>query len=285
MRVLLRPVTGADAAECGRVCYEAFGAIAEAHRFPMDWRSEEMAVKVIEARIEHGLTYGVVAEVDGRIVGSAFLKEHRPVGAIGPVTVTPRLQGGQVGRLMMEHLLGRARVTGLAGTRLVQAAYNTQSLALYTKLGYQVRDLLACLYGDPISARIRGYRVRPGSEEDLPACNRLCLRLHGYARTEDLLEALRLRSLTVVERERRINGYSTGVHFRGHTVAETNEEAKALIAAAEELPDPGLLMPAGNGELLRWALGNGLRITQPLSLMTMGFYQAPAGAFLPSIHA
>jgi predicted N-acetyltransferase YhbS len=285
MRVWIRPVTEADSAVCGRICYEAFSAIAGAHNFPMDWRSEEVAAKVIEARLAHRLTYGVVAEVDGKVAGSAFLKEYRPVGAIGPVTVTPRLQGGQVGRAMMEHLLERARVAGLGGTRLVQAAYNTQSLALYAKLGFQAREFLVCLHGNPIARAMRGYPVRMAGEEDIAACGRLCARLHGYARMEDLDEAIQLRTLTVVKRQGRITGYSTGVHFRGHTVAETNEDAKALIAAAQDLPEPGLLMPARNGELLRWALDHGLRITQPLSLMTRGFYQNAEGAFLPSIHA
>jgi GNAT superfamily N-acetyltransferase len=259
--------------------------VASAHQFPVDWRSEELAVQVIVARLAHSRTYGVVAEAEGRIVGSAFLKEYSPVGAIGPVTVTPRLQGGRVGRLMMEHLLERARVAGLAGTRLVQAAYNMESLALYTKLGFQVRELLACLHGSPIPTGMRGHPVRMGREQEERACNRLCLRLHGYARAEDVLEALRSGTLMVVEREGRVTGYSTGIHFRGHTVAETNADARALIAAAEHLPDPGLLIPARNGELLRWALDHGLRITQPLSLMTRGFYQEPEGVFLPSIHA
>jgi hypothetical protein len=186
---------------------------------------------------------------------------------------------------MMEPLLERARVAGLEGTRLVQAAYNTHSLALYTKLGYCARELLVCLHGNPIAMGMRGCPVRQGTEEDAEACNAMCERLHGYARREDIEEALKLRALTVVEREGRITGYSTGAHFRGHTVGETNEDAKALIAAAEELPEPGLLMPARNGELLRWALDHGLRITQPLSLMTRGFYREPEGAFLPSIHA
>jgi GNAT superfamily N-acetyltransferase len=284
MRVQIRPVTTADTVECGRICYEAFSAIAEAHNFPVDWRSEEMAVKVVEARLAHRQTHGVVAEVDGRIIGSAFLKEYHPVGAIGPVTVTPRMQGGQAGRLMMEYLIERARVAGMAGTRLVQAAYNTRSLALYTKLGFQVRELLACLHGEPIARGLRGYPVRVGNEADMVACNRLCMRLHGYSRAEDLTEAMRLGELTVAERAGRITGYSTGAHFRGHTVAETNEDARALISAAEQLPEPGLLMPAGNLELLRWALDHGLRITQPLTLMSRGFYQEYQGAFLPSIH-
>jgi len=284
MRVTIRPARARDALECGRICYEGFSAIASGHNFPVDWRSEEVAVKVIEARLAHELTYGVVAEVEGRIAGSAFLKEYKPVGAIGPVTVAPRLQGGQVGRAMMENLLERARETGLAGTRLVQAAYNTQSLALYTKLGFQTRDLLVCLHGNPIATGMRGYPVRTGRVADLVDCAELCARLHGYPRREDLVEALELQSLTVVTREGRVTGYSTGVHFRGHTVAETNPDARALIAAAADLPEPGLLMPARNGELLRWALDHGLRITQPLTLMTRGWYEAGEGAWLPSIH-
>ena len=51
--------------------------------YPVDWHSEEMATKVIEARMAHRVTYGVVALVDGRMVGSAFLKEYHPVGLSG----------------------------------------------------------------------------------------------------------------------------------------------------------------------------------------------------------
>lgn len=284
MRVLLRPITTADVPVCGRICYEAFSGAAAQHGFPVDWRSEDMAVKVIEARVAHALSYGVVAQVEGRVVGSAFLKEYRPFGPIGPVTVSPRVQGGGVGRMMMEHLLERGRALGLAGTRLVQAAYNPLSLSLYVRLGFEVREFLVCLHGNPIASRFRGYAVYAGDKEDLAACNALCLRFHGYSRDEDLIEALSLRSLTVVQHGGRITGYSTGAHFRGHTVAETNEDAQALIAGAETLPEPGMLMPASNGALLRWALANGLRMVQPLSLMSTGPYRQPGGVFLPSIH-
>jgi ribosomal protein S18 acetylase RimI-like enzyme len=285
MRVSLRPATPADITACGRICYEAFTTIARAHCFPMDWGCEEMAIKVVASRLAHRQTYGVVAEAKGQIVGSAFLKEHHPIGAIGPITVAPAMQGAQVGRLMMEHLLERAREAGLAGMRLVQAAYNPHSLALYTKLGFQVREFLVCLHGKPLARATRGIPVRAGTEDDLVRCNWLCERLHGYARAEDLLEASEMDSLSVVEQGQRITGYSTGINFRGHTIAETDQDAQALIAAAENLPEPGLLVPARNGDLLRWALDNGLRITQPLSLMTLGRYQPPTGVFLPSIHA
>jgi hypothetical protein len=88
---------------------------------------------------------------------------------------------------------------------------------------------------------------------------------------------------SVVERAGRITGYSTPVAFFGHAVAENNDDLKALIAAAESFPGPGVLVPTRNGQLLLWCLGEGLRITQTMTLMTMGLYNQPDGAWLPSV--
>ena len=46
---------------------------------------------------------------------------------------------------------------------------------------------------------------------------------------------------------------------------------------------PGFLLPTRNGALLRWCLGLGLRIVQPMTLMTTGLYNEPQGAYLASI--
>jgi hypothetical protein len=73
------------------------------------------------------------------------------------------------------------------------------------------------------------------------------------------------------------------VGFFGHTVGESNEELKALIGAAPAFPGPGFLLPTRNSEVLRWCLEQGLRIGQPLSLMSLGLYNEPRGAFMPSI--
>lgn len=86
-----------------------------------------------------------------------------------------------------------------------------------------------------------------------------------------------------MEHEGRISGYATQVGFFGHAVAEDNESLKALIGAATSFPGPGFLLPTRNSELLRWCLQNGLRIVQPMTLMSTGYYREPAGAFLPSI--
>jgi hypothetical protein len=42
-------------------------------------------------------------------------------------------------------------------------------------------------------------------------------------------------------------------------------------------------VPTRNAAQLRWCLEQGLRIVQPLTLMSMGRYQEPRGAWLASI--
>ncbi len=73
------------------------------------------------------------------------------------------------------------------------------------------------------------------------------------------------------------------IGFFGHAVGETNEDMKALIGAAADIAGPGLLMPSRNAELFRWCLELGLRVVQPMTLMSLGLYNEPAGAFLPAI--
>jgi hypothetical protein len=86
-----------------------------------------------------------------------------------------------------------------------------------------------------------------------------------------------------VERDGRITGYATDIGFFGHAVGETVDDVKALIAAATSYPGPGFMVPMRNAELLRWCLEQGLRVVQPMTLMSIGPYAEPKGAFLPSI--
>ena len=75
MSLTLRPGTPADAERCGTICYAAFKTIADRHQFPPDFPSPHAAVASTERRLSHPAYYGVVAELEGRIVGSVFLDE------------------------------------------------------------------------------------------------------------------------------------------------------------------------------------------------------------------
>ncbi|MDP9051272.1 MAG: hypothetical protein M3O31_11230, partial [Acidobacteriota bacterium] len=58
---------------------------------------------------------------------------------------------------------------------------------------------------------------------------------------------------------------------------------QALIASAKSFAGPGILVPSRNSGLLRWCLDNGLRVVQPMTLMSTGLYNEPSGALLPSV--
>jgi predicted N-acetyltransferase YhbS len=279
----LRPGTSADAPACGRICFEAFRAIAEHHRFALDFASIEEATGVVSLLLGHPGIYGVVAEREGRVIGSNFLDERSLIAGVGPITVDPEVQNAGVGRQLMLAVLERAGQGRFPGVRLLQAAYHTRSLSLYTKLGFNVREPVVALTGPPLRLAVPGHTVRVATEADLDAANRLCLRVHGHDRSGDLLDAIRQGVARVVERAGRITGYTSSIAFFGHTVGETNEDVQALIGAAPAFGGPGFLLPARNGEMYRWSLDHGLRVVYVLTLMTVGLYNEPAGAYLPSI--
>jgi predicted N-acetyltransferase YhbS len=272
-----------DAAAVGEICYRAFKAIADQHNYPPDFPNADAAIGFLATLIGHQRFFDITAEIDGKIVGSNFLDERNAISGVGPITVDPALQNDGVGRALMQAVMERSAERGFVGIRLVQAAYHPRSLALYLKLGFDAREPLCCLQGPAIGKTMPGFAVRPATADDLPACNRLCLLVHGHERGGELADAVAQSLASVVERAGRITGYATPVAFFGHAVAETNDDLKALIAAAKSFPGPGVLVPTRNGQLLRWCLGEGLRITQTMTLMTMGLYNQPDGAWLPSV--
>lgn len=281
--IKLRPGTAEDAKQCGEICYRAFRTIAEKHNFPPDFPSPELATTLLSEFMVHPHIYGVVAELDGRVVGSNFVDERSVIAGIGPITIDPDVQNRAVGRKLMQHVLARVAARRFPGVRLVQAAYHNRSLSLYTKLGFVAREPVSLIQGQPLGVQIPGYVVRQAKEDDVGACNQLCLRVHGHDRGEELLDAIKRGTATIIDHNGRITGYATTVAFFGHAVGETNEELKAFVGAAKEFLGPGFLLPTRNAELLRWCLEHGLRIVQPMTLMSIGLYNEPAGAFLPSI--
>ena len=283
MDVDLRPGTPEDAEICGRICYEAFKTISEAHGFAPDFPTPEVAIGVLRSLLANPRFYSIIAEIDGRIVGSNFLDERNMIAGVGPITVDPTVQNRAIGRRLMDAVHERAAEKNFAGVRLIQAGFHARSLSLYAKLGYDVHEHLACMQGKPLGISIEGHLVRPAVDADLEACNLVCREVHGHDRGGELQDAIAQRSTTVVEHDGRISGYATIIGFFGHALGKTNKDIKALIGAAKEFVGPGFLLPTRNGELFRWCLSNGLKITQPMTLMTKGLYNEPAGAFLPSI--
>ena len=283
MTISLRRGIAADASACGPILYEAFKAIGDKHNFPPDFPSAEFATERVAERLKDPGIYAVVAEMDGRVVGSNFLDERSSIRGIGPITVDPSVQNAGVGKLLMKHVIARAEGHGAAGIRLLQAGFHNRSLSLYSKLGFRTREPVSVLQGAPLGRKFDGYEVRAATAADIEACNLMCRYVHGFDRGGELRDAVGQGTATLVEHAGRITGYATAIAFFGHAVAMTNRDLMALIGAATVFPGPGFLLPTRNHEALVWCLNNDLKLVYQMTLMTMGLYNEPNGAYLPSV--
>ncbi len=285
MAVKLRPPVGTDVEACGRIVYDAFKSIADRHGFPPAISSIEVGTRF--ARLFLGLPaiWTRIAQSEGRMVGLIFLDEGDPIRGIAIVAVDPSSQRRGIGRALMRAALERAR--GAAGVRLVQEAYNTHAMGLYASLGFEVKEPLARITGRPRGAPPGGVEIRRLAAGDLDECDRLCRRVHGITRTDDLRDALRLFKPFACVRDGRIVAYSYAV-FEGHLawgVAETEDDMRALLGGiAAAVPDHPVAfhLPIRQASFFGWCLDEGFRIEKPLTLMALGEYHEPRGCYFPS---
>jgi predicted N-acetyltransferase YhbS len=281
--VVVRIAQPEDAPASGQICFNAFSTINATHGFPSDFPGSEHTTALLSTLFASPAFYCVVAETDGRIIGSNCLDERSIINGVGPITIDPAAQNLGVGRKLMQAVMDRANERSAPGVRLVQAAFHNRSLSLYTSLGFDIQEPLSCMQGRTLERSIPGCDVRSAKLDDVEPCNALSRRVHGFDRGVDLAQAIEQGTALVVERGGRISGYATHLAFFGHSTAETNVDLQALIASVESFAGPGILVPSRNHVLMRWCLANGLRVVQPMTLMSAGLYNDPSGAWLPSI--
>jgi GNAT superfamily N-acetyltransferase len=284
MTIEIREIKPEDAEIAGKFVYQAFKGIAEQHNFPLDFSSVEAGRGFVQMWIDHPQIYGVAAE-NGEFVGSNFLTEFDEIRGVGPITVNPRSQARGVGRKLMEAVIERGKEA--RGIRLVQAAYNTRSMSLYASLGFEVKEPLALMEGVPRGEVSKNVIVRPMTADDLTECGALHEKVHGFARTGELSLCLQGFKPFVALRDGKIVAYASTVSMwqLNHGVAETASDMQdLLIEASAQLGQPvSILLPTRQSGFHRWALKAGLRMTQPLTLMTMGEYHEPTGTWFPSV--
>jgi ribosomal protein S18 acetylase RimI-like enzyme len=283
MPITIRRAEAADAPRCGTILYRAFQSLADYHNFPRDFPSVEVATGVVSMLLANPGFYGIVAVEGSRIVGSNFADHRSSIAGIGPISIDPDAQNQGIGRKLMQAAVDHFTATNVPGIRLVQAAYHNRSLSLYTRLGFQTREPLSVIQGLVLNVKFAGYDVRPGSEADIETCNLLCRRVHGFDRGVELREAIGAGTAIVVEHLGRITGYATDIGFFGHAAADTNQDLKSLIGAAPAFQGPGFLLPTRNHEVFAWCLDSELKLVMQMTLMTIGLYNEPSGAWLPSI--
>jgi GNAT superfamily N-acetyltransferase len=282
--VTLRAVEPSDVDACARIVFEAFGGIHDHHRFPRDFPVPEAATAMMQGWIPPSEIWGVVAEVDGGVVGCNFLDERDPIRGVGPITIDPKAQNAGLGRKLMEAVLERGK--NARGIRLVQDGFHMRSLSLYTSLGFDVTASCIVMTGEPRGDAVDGVEVRPVTDGDLEQCEALYKKVHGFERTGSLRDAVHgPLSPFAALRDGRVTAYATAVNFwpMNHGVAETDEDMKALLLGAAAAGESMALLVPLRSALFRWCLEQGLRGVKPMNVMALGEYQEPRGSWFPSV--
>jgi len=88
--------------------------------------------------------------------------------------------------------------------------------------------------------------------------NNCLAKLGSFRKRDDATQSTKAAS--VVEHHGHITGYTTGIAFFGHSVAETNRDLMALIGAESEFGRPGFLLPTQNHEVFEWCLEAELKL-------------------------
>lgn len=267
-----------------RICYEAFFTLQNRHAVHIDFpdvATAEMIISLVANRSDYT---GIVAMLEGQIIGSNFLLHADEVAGIGPITVDPTVQSRGVGRSLMEWAIEAAQQRGIRQIRLFQEAVNTTSLSLYTSVGFTWRDSAALMQAAPAAADHPG--MRPLTIADFSTIAALSQQAYGFSRANDAAQVLAADIPGfVLERNGQARGYYIASLF-GHACAETDQDLLALVShAARHLPPPlsMFICPFSREDLFRQCLASGHRTLKVLSYMSYGDFVAPPGAYLPSI--
>ena len=270
--------------EIGRICYEAFKEVQEGHGFSPDFPTIDLARQVLGMLVQRDDFYGVVALRDGEPVGSNFLSLMDPVAGVGPITIDCSCQGQGIGRALMQDVINYARRNNIEQVRLFQDSFNVGSLSLYGSLGFDVKEAAAFMQAAP--AAEADESVRPVGETDLPSIEQLSKRIYKNSRRNEVAAATPYGFAAFVrEQHGRITGYLIPGIF-GHGVAETREDALALIGeAARRLPPPAarFFCPLSQASFFRQAMKAGCRAMKVMNYMALGRYEPPTEIWMPSV--
>jgi ribosomal protein S18 acetylase RimI-like enzyme len=284
----IRPLEERDVDRAGDVNFVAFHDVALRHGQPPVVTSPADARSYVRHLLAFDPLGGSVAELDGDVVGMAWVHLRGPVATIGPIAVDPQVQGRGIGRRLI------ARCLEVAGrrvpqVRLVQESYNARSLGLYLRLGFRVvAPLVELELGRGARAAAvspTGATLRIATDADRMRLVERDGRAFGAPRPQSVDLYLRRGRTALAERGTALAGYAFGIAlgqlgYLGSASAEDGDVLLELLAfLASELHGERRslrsLVPAGDRQLVDGMLGIGFRVFRACHYMVRGGGTAP----------
>jgi len=282
--VTIREGRKGDDMDCGRIMCEAFTDLATRYYCRSDVPTVEMGVEFATAFIEDENVLFLVAEADGKIVGSNVLHKHNAVAGIGPITVEPVYQCLGIGKRLMEAALKDVSENKFERTRLCADAFNRISVPLYSSIGFRAEEVLAFVIGTPGRSVKNGLEIKKATESDLSVIDKLGEDIIGFSRSAELKNAIASGTTVIGIRDGKGVGYVTQIGLFGHGMAYDEADLRNLIInVAEDQKEISFLLPARRVEFFQWALLSGFKVEKFMMLMSTGPYSAPKGAYIPSV--
>ena len=214
------------------------GALALSRAVNWPYRKDDWRVAVSLGR-------GVLAEADGRIVGSALWWPYGDgLATFGMIIVSPAMQGQGIGRMLMDSLLRQA------GDRTVLLNSTEEGLTLYRRYGFQtvgtVHQHQAWTAADPaVNAPVSS--VRPFCPTDAAAIIDLDRGASGVDRKSLITRFMAIGDTVLCEADGTVAGFAICRRFGhgyaiGPVIGQSSQDAQSLI---------GYFLRAKAGEFLR----------------------------------
>ena len=255
------------------------GDLAAMHRLAqqMSWphRAEDCA------RMFALGTGTVAVDATGLTVGVGLRWSFgRDVATIGLVLVAPDRQGRGIGRALMTALIADSE------PRALMLNATAEGLPLYEKLGFVstglVRQHQGRLDGGCALPPAPAVALRRAVSADHLALCALDAAVYGADRSGLVGRLLATGDAWLVERAGQLEGFSVLRAFGrgmiiGPVVAQSEDEAIALVAAAAKAAPPGVLrldIPAQAERLAAWLTAAGLPAIDTVTVMLRGSWPA-----------
>lgn len=287
MSVTVRQMQEGDVPRVGAIMVAAFNAVFHQHGYPAPFSSLGVGTSLALGylRLEPATCFTAIR--DGVIVGSGFLHPRGDTAGVGPITVDPDAQDRGTGQKIMDTVLEAGQ--RCPSLRLVQDAFNVVSFPLYSKLGFEVRGVVAALVGQKIrETPPADIEIQDWQTADIEPLSELDTRLTGISRVEDF----RFFHTQPPHLVARLNGQPAGYlcflrtgagTFLGPAAATDQAVLRALILSAVQREAGRALrmrFPARHVGLLQELLALGFRVENLQTYMVRGPWTQPAGVDL-----
>ncbi len=140
-QMIIRPMGEDDLREADRIMRLAFGTFLRLPD-PMKFMGD---ADYVRTRFRADPPGAIVAEDDGRIVGSNFVLDWGSVGIFGPLTIEPSYWDKGVAKLLLEETMKIFQKRGTTHLGLFTFAESSKHVHLYQKFGFWPRYLTAVM--------------------------------------------------------------------------------------------------------------------------------------------